>query len=120
MRIVVLFLGTFLTLSALPASADIGDTDTDLMIKMYSPPNTFNLFSQQDYKKLSFNTDKTLKVCDTKSKDAVGLRIKHDGTTSRVKPGGCGTYTARNFNISPAGPVGEDYDLVGTIEKTRG
>jgi hypothetical protein len=120
MRIVLFFLSTFLALSALPASASVGDSDTDLMIQMYSPPNTFNLFSQQDYKKLSFDTDKTLKVCDTKGKDAVGLKILHDGSTSLVKPGGCGTYTARNFDISPAGPVSQDYDLVGTIEKTRG
>jgi hypothetical protein len=120
MRIFVLILGTFLTVCSLPASADIGDTDTDLMIRMYSPPNTFNLFQQNDHKKLSFSTDKKLKVCDTKSKDSVGLKIKHDGTTSMIKPGGCATYTARNFNISPAGPVGEDYDLIGTIEKAKG
>ena len=120
MRILIFFLSAFLALCALPASANIGDSDSNLLIQMYSPPNKFHLFERHDFKNLSYDSDKTLRVCDTQNSHAVGLNVTHDGTTSMVKPGACAVFTARNFKISPAGPVNQDYDLTGTIEKAKG
>ena len=116
---VYFLLAVFLSLCSLPALASMGDSDSDLLIQMYTPPNKFNLFQRHDFKNLDYSSARTLKICDTQSKHAVGLDVTHDGTTSLLKAGSCQEFTAKNFRISPNGVVNYNYDLTGTIEKLR-
>lgn len=120
MRISTFLLSAFLALCALPALAISADTPEEEMIQMYTPPNKFNLFQENSTKTLSYHTERKVRICDRQDSHSVGLMVKHDGSVSPVKAGACAVFTARNFVISPAGPVDPDFDLSGTVEKARG
>lgn len=120
MRIRLLFLGAFLALCALPVAASPGTSDSALLIKMFSPMNTFNLFGRQSTQDFAFHSDKTLKFCDTRDRGAVNLHIRHGDKVSTLQPGSCGEYTAKIFKLRPAQHVSQTYDLVGKVKPLKG
>lgn len=120
MRTRLFILSTVLALCSLPVAASTGTSDSALLIKAFSPMNTFNLFGRESTRNFAFNSDKTMKFCDTRTKDAVNLRIRHGDTSSILRPGNCAEYTARNFQVRPAQHVSQDYDLVGRIKPLKG
>ncbi len=120
MRIRLFFLTAFLALCSLPALAGTGTSDSALLIRMFSPMNTFNLFGRENSQDFAFHSAKTMKFCDTRDKDAVNLWVTHGNSKSLLTPGTCSDYTARNFKIRPAQHVSQNYDLVGKIDHLKG
>jgi hypothetical protein len=125
MRIKVFLISVFLSLCSLPALALTNwSLNESRLEQMYTPPNQFYLNHENDAKMLSYSKAKTVRVCDKKDwvkagryGHAVGIDVTHDGSTSKMKPGTCATYTARNFTINPAAPLNSSDDLQGTIAR---
>lgn len=120
MRISLFLISAFLSLNTIPAMAFPSVSVDNQMVQMYDPPNEFHLFHENNAKILSYHADRNVRICDKNDRDSVGLDVKHDGTTSSVRPGACAVFTARNFVIHPAKPLNPNYDLQGTIEQKRG
>lgn len=108
------FIGSLLL--AMSAQAVTMANPTNEMIRYYSPPHEFHLFSHSGDKFLNFDSAKTVRICAGEDLHMTGLKITHDGSNSVVKAGRCNSFTARNFEISPDGTVKGDYDLEGTVE----
>jgi hypothetical protein len=117
MRITGFIISALLALGAAPAFAASAASPVNQMIQFYSPPDEFHLFKEASDKNLSYDSEKTIRICAKANRHMTGLKVTHDGNTSMVKPGECATYTARNFKLSPSGVVDDNYGLEGTIEE---
>lgn len=116
MRIANSLAAVLLAACMAPLSAQAEDP-LDNYIRMDSPANEFHLFDQTSSEVLSFDSDQTLKICAGESNHVPALKVTHDSSTSRLEPGDCRTYTARNFTLSPAGNIDQGWTLSGTIQK---
>lgn len=117
MRITGYLLSTLLALCAAPAvtTAATASSPANEMIRLYSPPQEFHLFSQMGDKTLRYDSERNVKVCARNGRNMTALEVTHDGSNSVVKPGDCRQFTSRNFNISPKGRVTGNYLLQGKI-----
>lgn len=100
-----------------PAATLAADSPINEMIQMYSSPNEFYLFDETDQQTVSFDSEETLKVCARENRHVPSLKVMHDGRSSVVKPGDCQRITAKNFTLTPSGPVDDNWSLEATVEK---
>jgi hypothetical protein len=91
------------------------------------PANQFSLYSQQDVDLVRFRQPQMISLCVPRvNKDsveaashAVGVVVKWDGDTQTVTPGNCFSMDAQKVSVRPAGPVGANTVLNGTIKVMR-
>lgn len=87
------------------------------------PTNQFTLNSQQDVDLVQFHHERTISVCAPHvdhdqldaARRAVPIIVTADGEQHTVTPGNCIMLDAKKVSVKPAGSLGNNTDLVGTV-----
>jgi hypothetical protein len=63
------------------------------------------------------NTEHTYRICVSKAALDVPLKVTHDGQQATVQAGSCAQFQAMNIEVTPGGPLPEDFVMFGRYER---
>lgn len=100
----------FLAAGSIPGAAT-AQSITETMVKMYSEPNEYYLFEDDEKKVIHYKKDRRVQLCAGQSKHLVPLKVTHDGDSSQVAAGDCLIVEAKQISISPAEPLDPNWSM---------
>lgn len=102
--------------AAFLAPASNADSASETLVELYSEPDEFYLFDQQDVQVLDYKSAREIRVCADKRRHMVPVEVRYDGKTAEVRPGDCMRIEAKRVSLAPADTLESNWDLSGTIE----
>lgn len=91
-----------------------------------APRDSFFLNSDRDIELVRFSSMRDHTICVPRSargvdapRQNIGVKVSWDGNEATVEPGHCFSFDAKKVSVTPAGPLPDDVDLVGTIRTSK-